>query len=193
MIRVRKVPEPRDFDANARKPGTAWLRRNPAPRRPKDLWSPFKPQLAEGFRHLCGYSAMFDPVGSVDNYLSCKAARHLTYEWSNYRFAQEWVNKSKKNADGEVLDPHEVKDGWFEILLPSLQLKVTDKVPASKRAQAEHTLRRLHLRDDERVLRQRREWYRMYEAGELTLDGLRKKAPLIAAAVEKARAAKGKP
>ena len=39
---------------------------------------------------------------------------------------------------------------------------------------------------NERVMRQRREWYRMYQCGELTLGGLRKKAPLIAAAVERA-------
>ncbi|HEX3482356.1 MAG TPA: hypothetical protein VHT91_45380 [Kofleriaceae bacterium] len=44
---------------------------------------------------------------------------------------------------------------------------------------------RLHLGHDERVVRQRREWYRMYQVGELTLDGLAGKAPLIAAAVRK--------
>lgn len=46
-------------------------------------------------------------------------------------------------------------------------------------------LDRLHLGHDERVVRQRREWYRMYQEGELTLDGLAKKAPLIAAAIRK--------
>jgi hypothetical protein len=51
---------------------------------------------------------------------------------------------------------------------------------------AESVLERLHLRDDERVLRQRREWYRMYQEGELTLEGLEKKAPLIAEAIAKA-------
>ena len=39
---------------------------------------------------------------------------------------------------------------------------------------------------DERVMRQRREWYRMYQCGELSFDGLMNKAPLIAAAVERA-------
>jgi len=79
----------------------------------------------------------------------------------------------------------EVDDSWFEILLPSLQLEITNEVPRSKLKQAKFVLTRLHLRDDERVLRQRREWYRMYQDGELTLEGLRKKAPLIARAVEK--------
>jgi hypothetical protein len=36
-------------------------------------------------------------------------------------------------------------------------------------------------------MRQRREWYRMFQEGELTLEGLAKKAPLIARAVENQR------
>jgi hypothetical protein len=84
-----------------------------------------------------------------------------------------------------LIDPFAVEDGWFEILLPSLQLVATDCVPVDLREWARFVLKRLHLRDDERVLRQRREWYRMYQEGELTLEGLRKKAPLIATAVVK--------
>lgn len=40
----------------------------------------------------------------------------------------------------------------------------------------------------ERVLRQRRGWYREYQEGKLTLDGLREVALLIARAVEKQNA-----
>ena len=190
MIRVAPVPEPPDFDAKVRRPGRAWLRQSPALQRPKDLWSPFRHALAVGFAHRCGYTAMFDPAGSVDHYLSVKNERERAYEWSNYRYSQEWLNKSKRNVDERVLDPYEVEDGWFEVLLPSLQLVVTSKVPPAERARAAYTLTRFHLRDDERVLRQRREWYRMYLDQELTLGGLRKKAPLIADAVEKQAAAK---
>jgi hypothetical protein len=190
MIPVKPVPEPKTFDAEVRTPGRAWLAQHPPPERPKDLWSPFRHLLAEGFAHRCGYTAMYDPSGSVDHYLSVKNERELAYEWSNYRFCQEWLNKSKRDVDEKVLDPHEVEDGWFETLLPSLQLVVTDKVPRSQQARAKYTLTRLHLRDDERVLRQRREWYRMYQQGEITLAGLRKKAPLIADAVEKQAAAR---
>jgi hypothetical protein len=85
----------------------------------------------------------------------------------------------------EIIDPFAVEHGWFELLLPSLQLVVTDRVPTAWRERAERMLVRLHLGHDERVVRQRREWYRMYQEGELTLDGLARKAPLIAAAVRK--------
>jgi len=185
MIRFERVPEPEGFDEKVRQPGNAWLETHPEVRKLNPLWGPFRSHLAEGFRDLCAYSAMHEPVGCVDHYLSSKKHRHLAYEWSNYRFSSEWINKSKQAADDEVLDPHEVEDGWFEILLPSLQLVLTDAVPPARRARAANTLDRLHLRDDERVLRQRQAWYQLYRDGELTLDGLRRMAPLIARAVEK--------
>lgn len=187
MIRFERVPEPDDFDRDARQPGLAWLAGHPHETRPRDFWSPFRPQLADGFRQLCAYSAMYEAVGSVDHFLSCRNHLARAYEWSNYRFASAWINSSKQNADDQVLDPHEVEDGWFEILLPSLQLILTDAVPPERRAQAEYTLRRLHLRDDERIVRQRRAWYQMYQEGTLTLEGLNELAPLIARAVEKER------
>jgi hypothetical protein len=185
MRRFQRKPEPAGFDEECRQPGLAWLQRNPPPKRPRDFWSPFRAQLCDAFDQLCGYSCMYEPVGTVDHYLSCSVHRERAYEWSNFRFASQWINSSKRTADDDVLDPFEVEDGWFEILLPSLQLVLTDRVPPEHRTRAEHTLLRLHLRNDPRVIRQRAEWYRMYEEGELSLEGLRKKAPLIAEAVER--------
>ena len=65
MIRFERVDEPGDFDEWARVPGNAWLAANPEGR-PKDYWTRFKGALAEGFRNLCAYSAMYEPVGTVD-------------------------------------------------------------------------------------------------------------------------------
>jgi hypothetical protein len=64
-------------------------------------------------------------------------------------------------------------------------MRPTNKVPARLRAKAAHTLQRLGLADGERVIRWRRSWYELYQRGELTLDGLRACAPLIADAVER--------
>jgi len=190
MMRFEPAPEPEAFDEKCRQPGGAWLRSHPPPQRPRDFWSPFKPALADAFRQLCAYSCLFEPVGTVDHYLACHKHRERAYEWINYRFASAWINSSKGKTDREVVDPFEVEDDWFEILLPSLQLVLTDRVPPEHRARAEHTLIRLHLRDDERVIRQRAEWYRMYRESELSLAGLHEKAPLIARAVEKVQNAR---
>ena len=190
MIRVPRVPKPPRFDREVKQPGDAWLRANKRAR-PRDLWSPFLPHLADGFSNLCGYAAMLDPTGgTVDHYLSWRDRPDLAYEWTNYRFASHFLNASKKTADDAVLDPYLVGDGWFEILLPSLQLCVTDKVPAKHRAKAELTLRRLKLRDGEKIIRWRRRFYELYQRGRIDLDGLRELAPQIAAAVERELAAR---
>lgn len=187
MIPVGKTPEPADFDKKARIPGNQWLAENPAStKRPPAFWSTFTADLSTGFQGLCGYAAMFDPTGgTVDHYLSYKNRPDLTYEWDNYRFASGTLNSSKRTADDRVLDPYAVQAGWFEILLPSLQMRVTDAVPAQLQDKAEYTLKRLKLRDGERVIRWRQSWYHMYKSGQLTLDGLRLVAPLIADAVDK--------
>lgn len=186
MMRFNLPPEPPEFDQKVRQRGNAWLAKNPdfAKRLP-DYWSAFKPYLADSFGNLCNYSAMYEPVGTVDHYLSRKSHRHLAYEWSNYRFASAWINSSKQEIDAQVFDPFEVEDDWFEIILPSLQLVLTSAVPLQERERAEFTIHRLHLRDDERVIRQRQQWYQLYLDGDLTLEGLEKKAPLIARAIRK--------
>lgn len=186
MIPFNKVPKPAKFDAEAGVPGNKWLADNPAStRRPPAHWNQFTADLSNGFKGLCGYAAMLDPTGgTVDHYLSYKNHRNLAFDWDNYRFASGTLNSSKKNADNTVLDPYEVKAGWFEILLPSLQMRVTDAVPAAHRHRAEFTLKRLKLKDGERIIRWRHSWYSLYKDGSVTLDGLRVVAPLIAVAVE---------
>jgi hypothetical protein len=184
MIHFDPPPEPPDFKALVEQPGKKWLATHPSGR-PRDYWSRVKDALAEGFRYLCAYGAMFEPVGTVDHFVSCSEDRSRAYDWSNYRYAAAWINSSKQDLSSEqLLDPFQVMDGWFRVLLPSLQLVPTDKIPPKERARAEFMIERLHLRDDERIIRQRREWYPMYQERELTLEGLRKKAPLIARAVE---------
>ncbi len=133
---------------------------------------------------------MYEPVGTVDHFHPVDTHRHLTYEWSNYRFASGWINSSKRTK--VVLDPFEVEDGWFEILLPSLQLVISDKIPQEKRSLAEYTLEKLHLRDDERVIRQREMWYRLYLDKNLPIEILDQMAPLIARAIRKQQASEPK-
>lgn len=125
--------------------------------------------------------------GTIDHFLGIKNHRKLAYEWSNYRFASATMNSRKRAQDDRVLDPEEVRAGWFEILLPSLQMRMTESVPARLRSKAAHTLDRLGLADGERVIRWRRGWYEMYQLDRLSIDGLREVAPLIADAVERSR------
>jgi hypothetical protein len=184
LIRFEQPPKPERFHAGVEVPGARWLADHPDAKRPYDYWTAFKSELADGFRNLCAYSAMYEPVGTVDHFESWDKDRSRAYDWSNYRYAAGWINSSKKTIPAsQILDPFEVGDDWFSIILPSLQLVVSEAIPDEFIDRAEFVLKRLHLRDDERVLRQRREWYRMYQEGGLSLKELWLKAPLIAAAV----------
>lgn len=188
MKHVRPVPEPAAFDARCRQRGRAWLRAHPTYQRPQDYWSEFEPQLREAFAGLCGYCAMLTMKSQVDHFVPVALLKQhgkdqLAYEWSNFRYGEGVLNQRKSNH--QVLDPFEVRDAWFEILLPSLQLVLTTAVPARHRRLAEFTLDRLGLDHSEVVVRYRREWFQLYCERKLNLEGLERIAPLIAAAVRR--------
>lgn len=188
MIRVSKPKEPDTFDERCRKRGRQWLKDNPGYQRPRDYWSEFEPELRAAFSGLCGYCAMKVMKAQVDHFISVGVLKTTgrdkdAYEWTNFRYGEAVLNQRKSTH--AVLDPFKVKNAWFKILLPSLQLVLTPQVPQCRRKLAEFTLIRLGLRDSEVVVRYRAEWFKLYRERKLTLEGLREIAPLIAEAVER--------
>lgn len=180
--------EPQTFDVRCRKRGQAWLAIHPVYKRPADYWIEFEGDLRQAFSGLCAYCAMRIMKGQVDHFrpvavLKDEGRDELAYEWNNFRYGEGVINGRKWKHI--VLDPYEVQDGWFEILLPSLQLQGTDSIPQQHRELAAFTLKHLGLRDSEVVVRYRREWFDLYQNGKLTLDGLTAVAPLIAKAVQR--------
>jgi hypothetical protein len=176
--------EPATFDAQCRQKGLAWLSKNPDAVRIKDYWSGHRSDLARAAKHLCAYGAMFEPNGTVDHFVPSSRSSAMAYEWRNFRFATGILN-SKKSDALDLLDPFEVKDGWFELLLPSLQLTITDQVPPRLRAKAQQTLRILGLQDHETLIRQRYIWYEQFATGKISVDALESFAPLLARAIRK--------
>ncbi len=189
MIPFTLQDEPPSFKARCRAPGKKWLERNPGYKnRPKDYWSQFEPELRKAFREMCGWCAMHIMRGQVDHFIPVATLKktgrdQLAYEWKNLRYIEAWINQKKRDA--EVLDPFVVQAGWFEISLPSLQLLPTDRIPEPYREVAFFTLNRLGPRDHEVVVRYREKWFSLYRGCKLTLEGLRRIAPLIAEAVER--------
>lgn len=190
MVPQRMPDEPDEFK-RYRESGNHWLNEPPGelPKGDTQHWRRFMRELRAGFRSLCSYGALWEANGTVDHFLSQKNHRGQIFEWGNYRYASGWVNSSKKDKhDGKLLDPLEVGEGWFELDLPSYQLRLKrEAIPADVLPRAEETMRVLKLADRENLVAVRQEWHRMYLDGELTLEGLRKKAPLLAAAVERQR------
>lgn len=187
MIHFARPEEPAHFDERVRAPGRRFLESRRRRGALLPYWRRVLPELEAGFRGMCAYTAMWlGSPGTVDHFVPTSRDRRLAYEWSNYRYAVPWINSSKQDlAPEEILDPHEVENGWFEVILPSCQLVMTEACPPEKRRQAETMLRRLQLQDGENVLRYRRAWLKAYREGELSLALLKKMAPLVAWAVMK--------
>jgi hypothetical protein len=130
---------------------------------------------------------MWDLSGTVDHFLSRKQHRHLSYEWSNFRYVSAWLNSSKQALDARVLDPFQVRDEWFEVILPSLVMRLTKCVPARVRPLAEFTLRRLQLDDGDRVYNQRKIYYAEFLESGHPIGWLERFAPMLATAVRRER------
>lgn len=185
MIPVPKKPAPAAH-RDVQRRGKAWLAKHRT-QRPPPYWKELRGPLAAAFGERCGYSAMYEPVGTIDHYLSIEGGhRRLAYAWTNLRFSSGWINSVKGTLDAQVLDPHEVQPGWFELLLPSLQLVLTAKVPPRMRAKAQFTLDRLQLGHGEAIVRQRQRWFELYREGKASLELLDEVAPLLAQAIRRA-------
>jgi hypothetical protein len=194
MMRFVPQPEPAQWNARCRQRGRTWLNKHPGYDRPYDYWTKFESDLCQAFRQMCAYCVMVVMKADMDHFvpvahLKRKGKDEFAYEWRNFRYGEGVLNQRK--SDRLILDPFEVQDDWFEIILPSLQLLLTDKVPKSRRGKAEFTLEKLGLQDGEVVIRYRQKWFEMYRQRKLDLNGLREVAPLIARAVEQ-DAQKGK-
>jgi hypothetical protein len=180
--------EPDAFNERCRKRGLTWPAENRTYNRPKDYWTEFEPELREAFSGLCAYCAMRTMKCQVDHFRPVAVLKEegndgLAYEWSNLRYGDGLLNRKKWKHI--VLDPFDVKEGWFEIQLPDLQLRATEQIPEPFRELAIFTIKQLGLRDGEVVVRYRSELFEMYKEGKLSLAGLRKFAPLIADAVQR--------
>lgn len=180
--------KPASFDADVATPGNQWLAANPSHEgRPPAHWNkkPIKKKLRQNFRNLCGYTLMHDMRGTVDHYISWDTDRTRAYDWDNYRFCAGAVNSSKQNADDTVFDPWEIEFEWFEIQLPSMIMRVSAAAPHHIKNKLQFTLGRLPISDADEIIEYRAEYYQGYKDGEMTLDWIERKAPVLAASIRK--------
>ncbi len=197
MIPVAPAPEPPGFAENVRDKGQKWIaeRRWPITELP-NYWCWCEGHLYDAFRGRCGWTAMAITSGQVDHFVLSQSQcinRNLpeqAYEWGNYRYIMPELN-SKKGRRPPVLDPFVVQPGWFEIVLPSLFLRVTNMVPDSRRELALATLRDdgLGLERGPKLMRLRRKYLQQYKDAKTTIAFLDDDFPLLADALRKLFAA----
>lgn len=192
MIRVTPPKAPDHFKNKVQTPGMAFLKpfldkgTKPTSWKNKDFWKHVRKDLREAFNSRCGYVAMRElGDGEVDHFISKDEEPAKAYEWDNYRFANNEVNK-KKNTAKAVLDPFKVEDDWFEVNLVSGEVVIKD-VPPGLRQLAEDTITDLGINKDSynKTRLVYSEGCMKDRPSEQELARIEKLAPLVAKAIRK--------
>ena len=205
MIPVAPAPAPSNFDDRVRAPGLDAIaelvgekptRRRPGPKRKKvaatrehiraehfpPFWREVLPDMLKSYNRLCAYLSLYIEYGtgsaSVDHVVPKSKAWDKVYEWSNYRLCSSIIN-SKKNDLEVVLDPFEIRDGLFALDFVSFQVTLGANAIGNLEAKVVDTIETLGLNRRE-CCEARREYVENYEAKNIKLDYLARRAPFIA-------------
>jgi hypothetical protein len=206
MIPVVLAKEPPDFDERVRQPGLAAIdelvgrpprvkRRGPRRKKIADIeskipatkfppiWRQALDDMMDAYEQRCAYLAMFiEHTGSptVDHVIPKSQAWDRVYEWTNYRLCVSVVNSKKGELLG-LVDPIDVRVGWFELDLASFQVIRGTSAPSGQHKKIDETLPLLNIRD---CRRQREAYIENYRrgpgAGGIDLEYLERRAPFIA-------------
>jgi hypothetical protein len=162
MIPVILQAEPAQFGNRVRRPGRAFLRRNPPPTtiqiRAKNYWRRCHDDLYSLYNGICAYSAQWTPRtknpaniehSSVDHYVPLSANHALAYEWNNYRLARARLNNNK--ASEHVMDPFGIQPDWFVINFRTFLIRPNDGLSLALENDIEATITQLDLNHDDFV------------------------------------------
>jgi len=205
MIPVRPAPAPPDFDRKVRQRGLSAIaelvgepplikrpgrRRNKIAERREDIpaesfppfWREALDDMMLAYDRICAYMAIYigqvTGAPTVDHMIPRSVEWTQVYEWDNYRLACSLMN-SRKNDAIYVLDPFQVKPGWFELELVGFQVKPADNLKPLIRTRVDRTITRLRLNDGD--CRDARESYAVdYWNGEIPFTRLTRRAPFVA-------------
>lgn len=205
MIRVELAPEPATFHEKVRQPGLSAIAElvgqppllpRPGPRRkpiaasrdeiPAEKFPPYwrdaLDDLLAAYDRICAYICVYiEPVtgaSSVDHMIPKSKRWQDVYEWANYRLACSPMNARKKEF-ADVLDPFEVRDGWFELELVGFQVMPSHSLDLETHGQVEATINRLKL--NHKDCRELRESYaKNYWERHIDLAYLERRAPFVA-------------
>ncbi len=188
---MRHIDPPRapyGWQKHVRERGRRWLNdpaaNNRGAERPESFWLNYRDQIGERFNCICCYTVVWVANGEADHFVPWARVRgtaqaELAYDWTNIRYADSWINRSKGAA--VFPDPFTVQDDWFELHLPSLELRTTGQHPATEQAAIDNLLER--VRDDHRVMKLRRRYLKQYLDRDRSLKSLEQDAPLLARAL----------
>lgn len=182
MIPISIQPEPQNFDELVRAPGKKLLSKGvpQSSRRFKNYWKNILTQLHDAYRGICAYSCMYImPPGSVDHFLPKAQYPDLAYEWVNYRFSSPRLNQHKGDSL-RIIDPVNVREGWFVLDFPSCLVKPGPGLPKLVSKEVEGTITALKLNIDDTLVQERCNIMVLFADGSVTLDFLKRRYPFLA-------------
>lgn len=206
MIPVIKAPKPKGFDDKVRRPGLRAIaemvgKKPPYPRtagspykkiasRERDIpydkfpayWVEALDDMMVAYHEICAYSCFrihsITGARSVDHFIPKSRSWRWVYQWSNYRLCSAQMN-ARKNGFSDVVDPFEVKQGWFLLELLGFQIHPNPRLPRSIRDAIQTTIDRLGLNDSD-LCRRRQYDAEEYLLNKLPLNILRRESPFVA-------------
>ena len=206
MIPVTPAPEPPAFDSKVRQPGLRAIAElageKPDPPRTAGrpckkvavsrdkipagkfppYWRKVLGDLMESYQQICAYLCLYITRGtgapSVDHAIPKSMRWDQVYEWSNYRLACSLMN-ARKRAAVDVLDPFEIKEGWFALELVEFQVVPGNGLPDDVTGAVTDTIERLRL-NDLYCCEAREEYAENYWNGGISFRHLMQHAPFVA-------------
>lgn len=190
MIPVKPQPEPAGFERKVRSKGVVFLQAVTQLKAwdNREYWRECLKDLCGAYNQVCAYSAQWIPPiegsSTVDHFIPKSVKPELAYEWSNFRLACSKMNARKRDFQ-DVLDPFQMKPGWFTLNFPSLLVKPNPDLEESIKSQVRSTIKRLKLNDDDVCVKHRQDWLMRYCEEEFKFEFLKKTAPFIAYELER--------
>ena len=189
MIRIKRKGEPSDFDAKVRRPGLSYLKGLAAGKRPNwsrhGYWRKAKEDMINAYEGICAYACCeISPSSSAEiDHLHPKSRyRQEAYEWDNLRLCSSNINKKKRDHD--VLDPFDVRDRTFGIVLATGRMVKLKKYDPAYEALCDKTVKVLGLNEHE-YTRMRTDILDDYLRGEITMSNLQKRNPFVYSEVQR--------
>lgn len=187
MIHVTCRAEPKDFENLVRKPGLDFLQKSSAPSwqewNAHRYWSRINQDLYKLYNGVCAYTGQWFPLtltdASVDHFLPKSKYPKLAYEWTNYRLTTIKINRRKDQFLLEI-DPFRIKNGWFQLDIPSCLLKPNSLLSEQLKSKIKKVIDILKLNDDDRMVQERADTLLDYANGNINFEFLKKRYPFLA-------------
>ena len=183
MIRIERKAEPSDFDAKVRRPGLSYLKGLPPGEKPNwsghGYWRKAKDDMINAYGGICAYACCeITPSSSaeIDHFHPRSRYQKEAYEWQNLRLCSSNINKKKRDHD--VLDPFDVRDLTFGIVLATGRLVKLTKYDPAYESLCDNTVKLLGLNEHE-YTKMRNDMLDEYLRGEISMSNLQKRNPFV--------------